>query len=111
MRFRRLERAGQLPTLHEVRALSSHLYAKAGYRDLDVQDLTAHTDPDMTRAYQKGRARKVLRVEVMLPFSVSDNNRSERPGHLCDSNAGCGLEKISKNFLRKNGVKAQASEK
>jgi hypothetical protein len=30
----------------------------------------AHTDPDMTRAYQKGHARKVLRVDMMLPFNV-----------------------------------------
>lgn len=63
----------QLPTLHEIRALSSHLYAKAGYDVSDVQDLMAHTDPDMTRAYQKGHARKVLRVNMMLPFSVTDD--------------------------------------
>jgi hypothetical protein len=31
----------------------------------------AHTDPDMTRAYQKGHARKVLRVDMLLPFSVN----------------------------------------
>jgi hypothetical protein len=35
-----------------------------------VQELMAHTDPDMTRAYQKGHARKVLRVDMMLPFNV-----------------------------------------
>ncbi|MGH8195744.1 MAG: hypothetical protein ACREQ8_15290 [Woeseiaceae bacterium] len=68
----------QLPTLHEIRALSSHLYAKAGYRVSDVQDLMAHTDPDMTRAYQKGHARKVLRVDMMLPFSVGDDDRNVR---------------------------------
>jgi len=68
----------QLPTLHEIRALSSHLYAKAGYNVSDVQDLMAHTDPDMTRAYQKGHARKVLRVEMMLPFSVTDNDSGVR---------------------------------
>lgn len=64
--------ARQLPTLHEIRALSSHLYAKAGYRVEAVQDLMAHTDPDMTRAYQKGHARKILRVEMVLPWSVDD---------------------------------------
>lgn len=72
----------QLPTLHEIRALSSHLYAKAGYDVSDVQDLMAHTDPDMTRAYQKGHARKVLRVDMLLPFSVTDNDlelREEPP--------------------------------
>lgn len=68
----------QLPTLHEIRALSSHLYAKAGYDVSAVQDLMAHTDPDMTRAYQKGHARKVLRVEMMLPFSVEDDERRVR---------------------------------
>ncbi|MEX2125102.1 MAG: hypothetical protein WD795_14500 [Woeseia sp.] len=45
--------------MHEIRALSSYLYAKAGYEVSAVQDLMAHTDPDMTRAYQKGHARKV----------------------------------------------------
>ncbi|HZD53100.1 MAG TPA: hypothetical protein VE175_08640 [Woeseiaceae bacterium] len=72
----------QFPTLHEIRALSSHLYAKAGYDVADVQDLMAHTDPDMTRAYQKGHARKVLRVDMMLPFSVTDHDlgvREESP--------------------------------
>lgn len=68
----------QLPTLHEIRALSSHLYAKAGYDVSDVQDLMAHTDPDMTRAYQKGHARKVLRVNMMLPFSVTDDDSGVR---------------------------------
>ncbi|HEX7037068.1 MAG TPA: tyrosine-type recombinase/integrase [Pseudomonadales bacterium] len=61
-----------MPTLHEIRALSSYLYAVAGY-DVDaVQDLMAHTDPDMTRAYQKGHARKVVRVEMILPFGIRD---------------------------------------
>jgi integrase len=65
---------GELPTLHEIRALSSHLYAKAGYEVAAVQDLMAHTDPDMTRSYQKGHARKVLRVEMILPWSVQDDD-------------------------------------
>ena len=68
----------QLPTLHEIRALSSHLYSKAGYDVAAVQDLMAHTDPDMTRAYQKGHARKVLRVDMMLPFSVDDDQPGVR---------------------------------
>jgi integrase len=66
----------EMPTLHEIRALSSHLYAKAGYQVSAVQELMAHTDPDMTRAYQKGHARKVLRVDMMLPFNVP---RTEMP--------------------------------
>ena len=32
----------------------------------------------MTRAYQKGHARKVLRVDMMLPFSVDDDDRRVR---------------------------------
>ena len=74
----------QLPTLHEIRALSSHLYAKAGYDVSDVQNLMAQTDPDMTRAYQKGHARKVLRVDMLLPFSVTDDDlgvREEPPNY------------------------------
>jgi hypothetical protein len=67
-----------MPTLHEIRALSSRLYAKAGYDVSAVQDLMAHTDPDMTRAYRKGHARKILRVDMMLPFSVGDDDRSVR---------------------------------
>lgn len=66
--------ARQMPTLHEIRALSSHLYARAGYDVAAVQDLMAHTDPDMTRAYQKGHARKVLRVDMLLPFSIHDDD-------------------------------------
>jgi len=71
-------RARELPALHEIRALSSHLYTKVGHDVCAVQDLMAHTDPDMTRAYQKGRARKVLRVEMMLPFSVRNDDRTVR---------------------------------
>lgn len=67
-----------MPTLHEIRALSSHLYAQAGYEVAAVQDLMAHTDPDMTRSYQKGHARKVLRVEMVLPYSVSDDTPGVR---------------------------------
>lgn len=60
----------ELPTLHEIRSLSSHLYARSGYATSEVQDLMAHTDPDMTRAYQRGHARKVLEVDMMLPLDV-----------------------------------------
>jgi integrase len=70
----------QLPTLHGIRALSSHLYAIAGYHVSAVQDLMAHTDPDMTRAYLKGHARKLLRVDMILPYSVCDRPVDEREG-------------------------------
>lgn len=69
----------ELPTLHEVRALSSHLYSKAGYDIEKVKDLMAHTDPDMTRYYQKGHTRKVLRVDLMLPFSVHGEDEMKEP--------------------------------
>jgi integrase len=67
-----------MPTLHEIRALASHLYSKAGFDVSDVQGLMAHTDPDMTRAYQKGHARKVLRVDMMLPFSALEDDLGVR---------------------------------
>jgi hypothetical protein len=86
----------ELPTLQEVRALSSHLYARAGYEVTDVQDLMAHTEPDMTRAYQKGHARKVLRVEMVLPWSVEDDPddgvREEPPVRLHSVIFGCLVE-------------------
>lgn len=68
----------QMPTLHEIRALSSHLYSTAGYEVSAVQELMAHTDPDMTRAYQKGHARKVLRVEMMLPYRIPQPDNGVR---------------------------------
>ncbi|HTT05114.1 MAG TPA: hypothetical protein VMF64_07475 [Steroidobacteraceae bacterium] len=70
--------ARQLPTLHEIRALSSHLYSTAGYELAAVQELMAHTDPDMTRAYQRGHARKVLRVEMMLPYRIPQPENAVR---------------------------------
>lgn len=87
----------EMPTLHEIRALSSHLYARAGYEVSAVQDLMAHTDPDMTRSYQKGHGRKVLRVEMMLPFSIEsggspDGVREARPGYSLNRSEP--LEKI-----------------
>jgi len=91
----------QMPTLHEVRALSSHLYAKAGYDVSVVQDLMAHTDPDMTRAYQKGHARKVLRIEMMLPYSVLDDEDSVREPRGCYLHARPSTPKgLRENSLR-----------
>lgn len=93
----------QLPTLHEIRALSSHLYAKAGYEVSAVQDLMAHTDPDMTRAYQKGHARKVLRIDMMLPFSVEDDERTvrEEPARYAHATPNPRQETFPENFLTK----------
>ena len=100
--------ARDMPTLHEIRALSSHLYAKAGYQVAAVQELMAHTDPDMTRAYQKGHARKVLRIDMMLPFGVlGDDNgvREETPVYRLDRPKN-GQEIFPENFLTKNPLAA-----
>jgi len=97
----------EMPTLHEIRALSSHLYAKSGYEVAAVQELMAHTDPDMTRAYQKGHARKVLRVDMTLPFSVpvdDDGVREERPVYRLKRGGSAlrGQEIFPENFLTEN---------
>ena len=98
----------QMPTLHEIRALSSHLYATAGYEVAAVQELMAHTDPDMTRAYQKGHARKVLRVEMMLPYRVPqpDNAVRERRAVYHVTASPRRQEKFPENSLNGNGVAA-----
>jgi enterobacteria phage integrase len=98
--------AREMPTVHEIRALSSHLYAKAGYQVDAVQELMAHTDPDMTRAYQKGHARKVLRVDMMLPFSVlgaEDGVREERPAYVLNR-PKIVQEIFPENFLTENPI-------
>lgn len=88
----------QMPTLHEIRALCSHLYATAGYEVAAVQELMAHTDPDMTRAYQKGHARKVLRVEMTLPYRVPRPDNSVR-----EKRAVCGLAAVCR--VRENSLR------
>ncbi len=98
----------QMPTLHEIRPLSSHLYATAGYEVAAVQELMAHTDPDMTRAYQKGHARTVLRVDMMLPYRVPqpDNAvREKRAVYHVAASPQC-QEKFPENSLNRNGVAA-----
>jgi len=97
-----------MPTLHEIRALSSHLYATAGYQVAAVQELMAHTDPDMTRAYQKGHARKVLRVEMMLPYCVPKHEGFVREAPaVYRATAPLGSQEIfPENFLTQNRVEA-----
>jgi hypothetical protein len=92
---------------------SSHLYARAGYWVSAVQELMAHTDPDMTRAYQKGHARKVLRVEMMLPFSLPANNERGDPDGVREERAVYQVTSLSnrqeifpENFLTKNQIAA-----
>ena len=76
----------------------------------------AHTDPDMTRAYQKGHARKVLRVEMMLPYRVPqpqpqpqpqpDNAVREKRAVYRVAASPQGREKFPENSLTGNGVAA-----
>jgi integrase len=98
----------QMPTLHEIRALSSHLYATAGYEVAAVQELMAHTDPDMTRAYQRGHGRKVLRVEMVLPYRVPQSENAVRETravyHVIASPRP--QEKFPENFLTENRAPA-----
>jgi hypothetical protein len=91
--------ARQMPTLHEIRALSSHLYARAGYEVTAVQVLMAHTDPDMTRSYQKGHARKVLRVDMVLPDSVTDDTQGVRESRAVYKIRRASQKKFAENFL------------
>lgn len=98
--------AREMPTLHEIRALSSHLYARAGYDTAAVQDLMAHTDPDMTRYYQKGHARKVLRVEMVLPYSVRDDESSVQEPRVPYRVGEPRQEKFPENSLTRNSAAA-----
>jgi len=56
----------QRPTFHEIRALGSHLYEKAGKKTKQVQTLMAHSDEKMTEYYQSGHETKWLEAEVGL---------------------------------------------
>jgi integrase len=54
------------PTFHEIRALGSHLYEKAGYKTEYVQQLMAHGDAKMTEYYQSGHETKWVEVRAEL---------------------------------------------
>ena len=96
----------QMPTLHEIRALSSHLYATARYEVAAVQELMAHTDPDMTRAHQKGHARNVSRVEMMLPYRVPQPGNAVRESGAVYRVAASpqGQEIFPENSLNRNRI-------
>jgi integrase len=73
--FRRLRDASEIfdsiprnerPTFHEIRALGSHLYEKAGYKTEYVQQLMAHGDAKMTEYYQSGHETKWVEVRAEL---------------------------------------------
>jgi hypothetical protein len=62
----------------------------------------------MTRAYQKGHARKVLRIDMMLPFGVlglEDGVREEPPVYRLDRPKSR-QETFPENFLTKNPLAA-----
>lgn len=64
----------QRPTFHEIRALGSWLYEKAGHETTYVQRLMAHADEKMTEYYQSGHEKKWLeaRAELSLKQLLSD---------------------------------------
>ena len=72
----------------------------------------AHTDPDMTRAYQKGHARKVLRVEMLRPYRVPrcDDAVRERTADYRAAAAAQAQEIFPESFLKKNGLAMQTTE-
>lgn len=53
-------------TFHEVRALSAHLYKKAGHDQKLIQDLMAHSSGKMTEHYQAGHEIEWLDMTIGL---------------------------------------------
>src|SRR6185437_16394361 len=72
----------------------------------------AHTDPDMTRAYQRGHARRVLRVEMVLPYRVPqpDNAVRETRAVYAVTASPRPQEKFPENFLTEKRAPAQVPE-
>ena len=68
----------------------------------------AHTDPDMTKAYQKGHARKILLVDMMLPLNVpgTDDSVREQGAIYQVSSRPDPQERFSESSLTKNWVAA-----
>lgn len=60
----------QRPTFHEIRALGSHLYEKAGFSRDYVQKLMAHGDEKMTEHYQSGHEVRWLAVQAGLDIDA-----------------------------------------
>lgn len=59
------------PTLHEIRALGSYLYKKAGYKRPDVKVLMAHSDEKMTEYYQSGHEIEWNEAIAELPMKTA----------------------------------------
>jgi hypothetical protein len=96
--------ARELPTLHEIQALSSHPYAAAGYEVVTVQELMAHRDLNMTRAYQNGHARKGCGSRCCSPTGCCSAAMPSTRG--MPTNAWPALQELRKyffeNFLSEN---------
>lgn len=58
------------PTFHEIRALSSALFGRAGFAVEQIQALMAHTDADVTKLYQSGQDLPYLRIEMQIPPEI-----------------------------------------
>ncbi|MEX1669096.1 tyrosine-type recombinase/integrase [Zhongshania guokunii] len=58
------------PGLHEVRALSSDLYRKAGYTTGEIQQLMAHTDEKITEGYLAGHETQWTDIAIAMPDQV-----------------------------------------
>ena len=58
------------PTFHEIRALGSWLYERAGYEREYVQALMAHGDEKMTAHYQAGHEQKWVNVRADLDLAA-----------------------------------------
>lgn len=59
------------PTFHEIRALGSYLYKKAGYKRPDVKVLMAHSDEKMTELYQSGHEIEWNEAIAELPMKTA----------------------------------------
>ena len=64
----------EMPGFHEVRALSLHLYKRAGK---DGQAIAGHASETMTKNYQKDQA------NVIWSDAIPDLNISEITGQFC----------------------------
>jgi integrase len=58
------------PGLHEVRALSSDLYRRAGYTTADIQQLMAHTEEKITEGYLAGHETQWTEIGLVMPAEV-----------------------------------------
>lgn len=58
------------PGLHEVRALSSDLYRKAGYATSEIQQLMAHTDEKVTEIYLAGHETQWTEIGLVMTDQV-----------------------------------------